>query len=30
MDGITDLQRLERMIVQAVTAASWEEIVDTP
>jgi hypothetical protein len=28
--GITDLERLDRMILQAVTAASWQEILDTP
>jgi hypothetical protein len=27
---ITDLERLDRMIRQAVTAASWQEILDTP
>ena len=30
LDSITDLESLERMILQAVTAASWQEIVDTP
>ena len=30
LDGITDLDRLDRMILQAVTAASWQEILDTP
>jgi hypothetical protein len=30
LDSITDLERLGRMIVQAVTAASWQEILDTP
>jgi hypothetical protein len=29
LDGITDLERLNRMILQAVTAASWQEILDT-
>jgi hypothetical protein len=28
--GITDLERLDRMILQATTAASWQEILDTP
>lgn len=28
--GITDLERLDRMILQAVTAASWQEIMETP
>jgi hypothetical protein len=28
--GITDLERLDRMILQAVTATSWQEILDTP
>ncbi len=28
--GITDLERLDRMILQAVTAASWKEILETP
>ena len=30
LDSITDLERLDRMILQAVTAASWQEILDTP
>jgi hypothetical protein len=30
LDAITDLERLDRMILQAVTAGSWEEILDTP
>jgi hypothetical protein len=30
LDGITDLERLGRMLLQAVTAASWQEILDTP
>jgi hypothetical protein len=29
LDGITDLERLERMLRQAVTAANWQEILDT-
>ena len=28
--GITDLERLDRMVVEAVTAGSWQEILDTP
>jgi hypothetical protein len=28
--GITDLERLDRMILQAVTASGWQEILDTP
>ena len=28
--GITDLDRLDRILLQAVTAASWQEILDTP
>jgi hypothetical protein len=30
LEGITDLERLDRMIFQAVTAANWEEILATP
>jgi hypothetical protein len=30
LGGITDLDRLDRMILQAVTAASWQEILETP
>jgi hypothetical protein len=30
LEGITDLERLDRMIFQAVTASSWEEILATP
>jgi hypothetical protein len=30
LNGITDLDRLERIILQTVTAASWQEILDTP
>jgi 16S rRNA U1498 N3-methylase RsmE len=30
LEGFTDLERLDRMILQAVTAASWQEILDTP
>jgi hypothetical protein len=30
LEGITDLERLERMTLQAVTAATWEEILATP
>jgi hypothetical protein len=30
LEGITDLERLDRMILQAVTAASWEEVLATP
>ncbi len=29
LEGISDLERLDRMMLQAVTAASWQEIVDT-
>jgi hypothetical protein len=28
--GITDLDRLKRMIRRAVTASNWQEILDTP
>ncbi len=28
--AITDLEHLDRMLVRAVTAASWQEILDTP
>jgi hypothetical protein len=27
---VTDLERLDRMVLQAVTAATWQEILDTP
>jgi hypothetical protein len=27
---VTDLERLDRMLLQAVTAATWQEILDTP
>jgi hypothetical protein len=30
LDLVTDLERLDRMIVKAVTAASWQEILETP
>jgi hypothetical protein len=30
LEGITDLERLDRMILQAVTAGTWQEILDTP
>jgi hypothetical protein len=30
LNAITDLERLDRMLLQAVTAASWQEILDTP
>jgi hypothetical protein len=30
LEGITDLGRLNRMLLQAVTAATWEEILDSP
>jgi hypothetical protein len=30
LDGITDLERLDRMICRAVTAADWQEILETP
>ncbi len=29
LEGITDLERLNRMIRQAVKAASWQEILET-
>jgi hypothetical protein len=28
--GVTDLDRLMRMLLRAVKAATWEEILDTP
>ncbi len=30
LDGVTDLDRLDRMLLQAVTACDWHEIMDTP
>jgi hypothetical protein len=30
LESVTDLERLDRMILQAFTAASWQEILDTP
>jgi hypothetical protein len=27
---VTDLEHLERMIVRAVTATTWQEVLDTP
>jgi hypothetical protein len=30
LEGVTDLDRLVRMILQAVTAANWQEILNTP
>jgi hypothetical protein len=30
LEGITDLERLDRMIRRAAKAASWQEILDTP
>lgn len=30
LEGITDLERLDRLLLQALTAASWQEILDTP
>ena len=30
LEGITDLERLDRMLLQAVTAAGWDEVLDTP
>jgi hypothetical protein len=30
LGAITDLERLDRMLQQAVTAASWQEVLDTP
>ncbi len=29
LEGITDLERLDRIILQAVTASSWREILAT-
>ncbi len=30
LSHVADLERLERMITRAATAASWQEILDTP
>jgi hypothetical protein len=30
LQATTDLERLDRMILQAMTAGSWEEIIETP
>jgi hypothetical protein len=30
VDGIGDLERLKRMLLRAVNAANWQEILDTP
>jgi hypothetical protein len=30
LQAVTDLERLDRIILQAATAANWEEILDTP
>jgi hypothetical protein len=30
LEGITDLERLERMFRRALKATSWQEILDTP
>ncbi len=30
LEGITDLERLNRMLLQAVTAATWEEVLEAP
>jgi hypothetical protein len=30
LDAVTGLERLDRMLLQAVAATSWEEILDTP
>ncbi len=30
LESVTDLERLDRMILQALTAANWQEILDTP
>src|SRR5262249_54920512 len=30
LESITDLERLDRMMLRAPTAASWQEILDTP
>jgi hypothetical protein len=29
LDAITDLDRSDRMLLQAVTSASWQEVLDT-
>lgn len=29
LDGVTDLERLKRMLSNAVTAADWQEILNT-
>jgi hypothetical protein len=28
--GISDLDRLDRMLLQAVTATGWQEVIETP
>jgi hypothetical protein len=30
LDAITDLDRLDRMLLKSITTASWKEILDTP
>jgi hypothetical protein len=30
LNGITDLDRLKRMVCKTLTAASWQDILDTP
>ncbi|HEX7376652.1 MAG TPA: hypothetical protein VF278_06040, partial [Pirellulales bacterium] len=30
LDGVADIERLKRMLSNAVTAANWQEILDTP
>ncbi len=30
LESITDLEHLDRMLLQAVTATGWQEILDTP
>ncbi len=30
LKAIKDLERLDRMIIQALTATSWQEVLDTP
>jgi hypothetical protein len=30
LEGITDIERLERMIRRAVQAPSWQDLLDTP
>ncbi len=30
LEGITDLERLDRMVLRALKGASWQEILNTP